>query len=168
MERRWQNWTSGLLLPLLMLLATAASSSVTAWAAPRAVHEIEPANVRLEVLKAEPVYLHPNLHSRHIRRMTPGKFIRVTGATPGFLRVSLKNGDTGYIEPDSVRLVTPMKQVFRLTLDTPVFAAPNRWARHVGAVRQGLYVNVTGMALGYMRVRLKDGTTGFIPKVAVQ
>lgn len=152
----------------MLLMMAAIGVQTTAWAAPRAIHEIEPANVRLEVLKAEPIYLHPNLHSRHLRRMTPGKFIRVTGATPGFLRVSLKNGDTGYIEPDSVRLVTPMKQVFRLTLDTPVFAAPNRWARHVGAVRASRYVNVTGTALGYMRVRLKDGTVGFIPKVAVQ
>ncbi|HLH77140.1 MAG TPA: hypothetical protein VKV28_10075 [Candidatus Binataceae bacterium] len=149
-------------------MMAAIGTLTTAWAASRAVDEIEPANARVEVLKAEPVYEHPNLQSRHLRRMTPGNFIRITGATPGFLRVSLKNGDTGYIEPDSVRLVKPMKRVFRVTLDTPVFAAPNRWARHVGAVRASRYVNVTGMALGYMRVRLKDGTVGFIPKVSVQ
>jgi|GEM_PF-4878849 hypothetical protein len=168
MKRLGQNRPSRLFIPLMLLTMAAVGVQSAASAAPRAVNEIEPANARLEVLKAEPVYLHPNLQSHQIRQMTPGKFIRVTGATPGFLRVWLKNGDIGYIEPDSVRLVKPMKQVFRLTLDTPVFAQPNRWARHVGAVRASRYVNVTGTALGYMRVRLKDGTVGFIPKVAVQ
>ncbi|HYB76944.1 MAG TPA: hypothetical protein VEE85_01980, partial [Candidatus Bathyarchaeia archaeon] len=85
-----------------------------------------------------------------------------------FLQVQLKDGRTAYIEPSSVELVAPYDKDFLLTADSPVFAAPNQFAQKLAEVHRGKYIHVIGQALSYLKIRMKDGTEGFVPMTAAQ
>jgi hypothetical protein len=171
MERSGRFVWSTLVLGLVMLIAGVGGlpmASSPAAAASAANGTVEPAKARLKVIKAEPVFTQPSNKSKKIATLTPGKYVQVTGSTHYYLQVQLKNGQTGYISPSAVKLVTAAKKSFRVTQNSPVFDVPNQWGKKVGAVRMGRYVNVTGIALNYVRVQLRDGTRGFIPITAVQ
>jgi len=130
--------------------------------------EIEPAQARLKVLEDSPVYAAPTKSSKHIEQLTRDKFVEVTGSTHYFLRVNLKSGQTGYIEPSAVELVKPVDKVFVLTHDASVLDKPNRWAKKVAEVHQTHNVHVVGLSLDYMQIRMKSGLEGFIPMTALQ
>jgi hypothetical protein len=130
--------------------------------------EIEPAKARLKVLADSPVYSAPAKSSKHIEQLTRDKFIEVTGSTHYFLRVNLKNGQTGYIEPSAVDLVKPADKVFLLTHDAAVLDKPNRWAKKVAEVHASKNVHVVGLSLDYMQIRMKSGLEGFIPMTALE
>ena len=130
--------------------------------------EIEPAQARLKVLADAPVYAAPAKSSKHIEQMTRDKFVEVTGSTHYFLRVNLKNGQTGYIEPSAVELVRPADKVFVLTHDAAVLDKPNRWGKKLAEVHQSHNVHVVGIALNYMRIRMKNGLEGYIPTTALE
>ena len=130
--------------------------------------EIEPAQARLKVIQDAPVYAAPTKSSKHIEQMTTGKFVEVTGSTHYFLRVNLKSGQTGYIDPSSVELVKPADKVFVLTHDTAVLDKPNRWGKKLSEVHQGHNVHVVGISLNYMRIRMKSGIEGYIPMTALE
>ena len=130
--------------------------------------EIEPANTRLKVLQAAPVYSAPAKTSKHIEQLTPGKFVMVTGSTHYFLQVKLKNGQTGYIEPSAVDLVRPTDKVFVLTRDAGVLEKPNRWAKKLAEVHKGRNVHVVGLSLNYLQIRMKSGLEGFVPITALE
>ena len=130
--------------------------------------EIEPAKARLKVLADSPVYAAPAKSSKHIEQLTRDKFVEVTGATHYFLRVNLKSGQTGYIEPSAVELVKPADKVFVLTHDAAVLDKPNRWAKKLAEVHASHNVHVVGLSLDYMQIRMKSGLEGFIPMTALE
>jgi hypothetical protein len=57
---------------------------------------------------------------------------------------------------------------FLISHDSPVYAGPDSSSAVVGQVRRGRYVHITGLAGNWLRVRLYDGTVGFIPDQAVE
>ncbi len=130
--------------------------------------EIEPAQARLKVLEAQPVYSAPAKSSKHIEQLSPGKFVDVTGSTHYYLQVKLKSGQTGYVEPSAVELVKPADKVFVLTHDAGVLDKPNRWGKKLAEVHQGHNVHVVGLSLNYMRIRMKSGLEGYIPMTALE
>ena len=130
--------------------------------------EIEPAKARLKVLADSPVYAAPAKSSKHIEQLTRDKFVEVTGSTHYFLRVNLKNGQTGYIDPSSVELIKPADKVFVLTHDAAVLDKPNRWGKKLAEVHASHNVHVVGLSLDYMRIRMKNGLEGFIPTTALE
>jgi hypothetical protein len=130
--------------------------------------EIEPAQARLKVIQDAPVYSAPTKSSKHIEQMTSGKFVEVTGSTHYFLRVNLKSGQTGYIDPASVELVKPVDKVFVLTHDAGVLDKPNQWGKKLAEVHQSHNVHVVGISLNYMRIRMKSGIEGYIPMTALE
>jgi hypothetical protein len=130
--------------------------------------EIEPAKARLKVLEDSPVYAAPAKGSKHIEQLTRDKFVEVTGSTHYFLRVNLKNGQTGYIEPSAVELVKPADKVFVLTHDAAVLDKPNRWGKKLAEVHATHKVHVVGLSLDYMKIRMKSGLEGYIPTTALE
>jgi hypothetical protein len=130
--------------------------------------EIEPADARLKVIQDAPVYSSPSKSSKHLEQLTPGKFVTVTGAARNYLQVRLKSGETGYIDPSAVELVKPVDKVFVLTHDAGVLDKPNRWGKKLAEVHQTHNVHVVGLALNYMRIRMKNGLEGYIPQTALE
>jgi hypothetical protein len=130
--------------------------------------EIEPAQARVKVLQAAPVYAAAAKSSKHVEQLTPGKFVEVTGSTHSYLQVKLKSGQTGYIDPAAVEMLRPADKVFVLTHDAGVLDKPNRWGKKLAEVHQGKNVHVVGLALNYMRIRMKNGLEGFIPTTALE
>jgi len=130
--------------------------------------EIEPAQARLKVLQAAPVYSAPAKSSKHIEQLSPEKFVIVTGSTHYYLQVKLKSGQIGYIDPSAVELVRPADKVFVLTHDAGVLEKPNRWSKKLAEVHQGHNVHIVGIALEYMQIRMKSGLEGFIPTSALE
>jgi len=57
---------------------------------------------------------------------------------------------------------------FLISHDSPVYAGPDSSSAVVGQVRRGRYVHITGLTGNWLRVRLYDGTVGFIPDQAVE
>jgi hypothetical protein len=130
--------------------------------------EIEPAQARLKVLQTSPVYAAPTKSSKHIEQLTPDKFVEVTGSTHYYLQVKLKSGQTGYVDPSAVELAKPTDKVFVLTRDASVLDKPNRWGKKVAEVHQSHNVHVVGVALNYMKIRMKSGLEGYIPTTALE
>jgi hypothetical protein len=156
--------------------AGAASSSSTTSKKPRTHHkttaaappEVEPATARLKVIHDGWIYAAPSKTSKQIERASIGKFVDVTGSTKYYLQAKLKNGQTGYISPSDVELVKPTDKIFLLTQDAAVLEAPNRWAKKLAEVHRSHNVHVVGIALNYLRIRMKSGVTGYIPVTAMQ
>lgn len=130
--------------------------------------EIEPAQARLKVLTDSPVYAAPAKSSKHIEQLTSGKFVEVTGSTHYYLQVKLKSGQTGYVDPSAVELARPTDKVFVLTHDASVLDKPNRWGKKVAEVHQSHNVHIVGIALNYMKIRMKNGLEGYIPTTALE
>ena len=130
--------------------------------------EIEPAQAKLKVLQASPVYASPAKSGKHVEQLTPGKFIEVTGSTRNYLQVKLKSGQTGYIDPSAVELDRPTDKVFVLSHDASVLDKPNRWGKKVAEVHQSHNVHIVGIALSYMKIRMKSGLEGYIPTTALE
>ena len=130
--------------------------------------EIEPAQARVKVIQNGAVYAAPAKNSKQLEQLTTGKFVEVTGSTRNYLQVKLKSGQTGYIDPSAVEMVRPTDKVFVLTHDAGVLDKPNRWGKKVAEVHQGRNVHVVGLALNYMRIKMKSGLEGFIPTSALE
>ena len=130
--------------------------------------EIESAKARLKVIKADWVYSAPAKSSKHLEQMEVDKFVNVTGSTHYFLRVALKNGETGYIDPSSVDILKPNDKIFMLSHDAAVLDKPNKWGKKLAEVHQGHNVHIVALALDYARIRMKSGLEGFIPLTAME
>ena len=63
-------------------------------------------------------------------------------------------------EPASGRL--------KVIKDTNVYSEPSRVSRKLEKAESGKFVNVTGVTRYYVRVKLKDGRTGYVPNSAVE
>ena len=130
--------------------------------------EVEPANARLKVLKDTPIYSEPAKSSKAIEKGQEGKYVNVTGSTHYFLQVKLKSGKTGYIDPDAVDLLKASDKVFMLSHNAAVLDKPNRWGKKLSEVHKGHNVHIVGIALNYVRIRMKSGLEGYIPMSAME
>lgn len=129
---------------------------------PNLAFEVEPADARVPLRNNAVAYLQPSQESPQVEQLQAGQLVRVTGSTRFFLQIKLKNGGTAYVLSESANLTVPADKIFRLTSDTPVLARPNKWARQLAEVHQGHDVQVIGVALNYMRIRMKSGLEGYI------
>lgn len=130
--------------------------------------EVEPAQARLKLVEDSWVYSAPSKSSKHLERVTRDKFVVVTGSTHYYLQVKLKDGQTGYLDPAAVSLVSPTDKVFVLTHDAAVLDKPNRWGKKLAEVHKSRNVHVVGVSLNYMRIKMKNGLEGFIPTSALE
>jgi tetratricopeptide (TPR) repeat protein len=64
--------------------------------------------------------------------------------------------------------IKPLNKLFLLTKNSPVYLNPDVASSTIGQVRRKKYVHVTGIAGDYLQIRLKNGTTGFIPVAAAE
>ena len=124
---------------------------------------LEPAEGHLKLVSDSWAYERPSKSSKHVERMQAGKFVNVIGTSPNYVQVKLKSSEIAYVPLTAVQLVTPSDKLFQLTTDAPVLRAPNHSARKLAEVHKGRSVHVVGLALNYMKIRMKDGTEGFIP-----
>ncbi len=130
--------------------------------------QFEPANARLKIISSGWVLEKPWKTAKKIEPLEVGKVLMVTGSTRDYLEVRLKSGIIGYVEPTAVELVKPADTSFMVTRDSPVYEKPNRFAKKVAEVVRGRPVKVTGVALDYVRIRLRSGVVGFLPMSALQ
>ncbi len=130
--------------------------------------DAEPAEGRLKVIRDDWIFSAPSKWSKHVMRAHAGKYVNVTGITHYYLQVKLKEGPTGYISPSAVELVKPTDKIFQLTRDADVREEPNHWAKKVAEVHKSHDVHIIGIALTYMKIRMKNGTEGFIPASALE
>jgi D-arabinose 1-dehydrogenase-like Zn-dependent alcohol dehydrogenase len=146
---------------LLCAIIIAAFGAANAW-------EVEPASARLKIIGAGWVMANPWKTAKQIEPLDVGKVLIVTGSTRDYLQVRLKDGTVGYVEPTAIDLVKPTDQVFMVTSDSPIYERPNRFAKKVGEIVRRKPVKVTGIALNYLRVKLRSGVVGFVPISALQ
>ena len=130
--------------------------------------EVEPAQARLKLLEDTWVYSQPSKKSKQLEHVTKDKYVNVTGSTHNYLQVKLKDGQTGYLDPAAVSLVAPTDKVFVLTKDASVLDQPNRFGKKLAEVHKTKNVHVVGLALNYMKIRMKNGLQGFIPITALE
>jgi tetratricopeptide (TPR) repeat protein len=64
--------------------------------------------------------------------------------------------------------IKPLNKLFLLTKNSPVYENPDATSSTIGEVRRKKYVHVTGITGDYLQIRLKNGTTGFIPVSAAE
>ncbi|MGH7813177.1 MAG: hypothetical protein ACREQI_04150 [Candidatus Binataceae bacterium] len=130
--------------------------------------EVEPASARLQLLQNGWAYEEPWKSSRRIQSVTAGKFVNVTGSTRYYLRVKLKSGKTAYVEQSAADMVRPLDKIWRLTKNAAVLDKPNKWAKKRAEVHRGHNVRAIGLALNYVKIRMKSGLEGFIPIGALE
>lgn len=130
--------------------------------------EVEPATAKLTLSKDTWIYAEPSTKSQKIKHGPGGNFVNVTGSTRHWLRLSLNTGQTGYVEQSAVDMVRPVDKIFELTHNTPVRSAPNRWGKKLAEVHKGHKVHVIGIALNYLKIRMKSGLEGYISAKALE
>ena len=64
--------------------------------------------------------------------------------------------------------VKPLNKLFLLTKNSLVYQSPDPTSSTIGQVHRKKYVHVTGIAGDYLQIRMKNGTTGFIPVTAAE
>ncbi|GEM_PF-1532213 len=128
----------------------------------------EPVDVRLPITRDSWAYAEASSHSRRIKRIHAGRYVHVTGLTPYFLRVELRDGETAYVDPDVVKMVVPADKILTLISDSPVRERPNQWAKELAEVHKGHHVQVVGVAPNYVRIRMRSGLEGYIPYSALE
>ena len=129
---------------------------------------VEPGNARLKLLENTWAYSEPSKSSAHVEPVEQGKYVVVTGSTHYFVQVKLRSGKTAYVEQSAVDLVKPTDKIFKLTKNAAVLDQPNRWGKKLSEVHAGFDVHVIGVALSYVKIRMKSGLEGFIPTSAMQ
>jgi hypothetical protein len=129
---------------------------------------IEPAEGHLKLLEDSYAYERPAKSSKKVQPVETGKFVNVIGTSRYYAQVKLKNSEIAYVPLSALQLVTPTDKSFLLTADASVLSEPNHAAKKLAEVHQGKNVHVVGIALSYMKIRMKDGVEGYIPITALQ
>lgn len=129
---------------------------------------VEPATAHLRLIANSWAYARPDKRGARIEPVRSGMYVNVTGTTRYYLQVRLKSGKTAYVPYEAVNYVTPADHIFHLTANSPVLAAPNHAAKKLAEVHRGHDVQVVGVALNYMKIRMRDGREGFIPDSALE
>ena len=71
----------------------------------------------------------------------------MTGATPDFVRVQLRDGSVGYVPQSAVALFRPADKTFVVSTNTGVYAGPHLGSSKLDSVRRGQNVHVIGVEL---------------------
>ena len=129
---------------------------------------VEPAQGHLKLIANSYAYERPTSSSTRIQPVEAGKFVNVIGTSRYYAQVKLKNSEIAYVPLTSIALVNPTDKMFKLTADAPVLSAPNHTGAKIAEVHRGRDVHVIGIALNYMKIRMKDGKEGFIPVSALE
>jgi len=103
-----------------------------------------------------------------VRRVHAPKYVNVTGVAADYVRVQLKEGTIGYVPIEAVALVKPVDKVFSVTHNSPVYEKPIRHSRQVAELHTPGQVKVIGIALDYVKVRMRSGVEGFVPLTAFE
>lgn len=130
--------------------------------------DIEEANARLQLGNDTPIYASPTTDAAHVGQGAAGKYVQVTGVTRHWLRVQLKNGAIGYVQQKDVRMLKPADKLFMLTKNAAVRAEPNPWSKQLAEVHRGHNVHVVGIALNYVKIRMRSGLEGYISLTALE
>jgi tetratricopeptide (TPR) repeat protein len=64
--------------------------------------------------------------------------------------------------------IKPLNKLFLLTKNSPVYQNPDETSSTIGHVRRKKYVHVTGITGDYLQIKLRNGTSGFIPVAAAE
>jgi len=129
---------------------------------------IEPAQGHLKLREDSWAYERPSKSSKKIQPVQSGKFVNVIGTSRYYAQVKLKNSEIAYVPLTALQLVAPTDKMFKLTSDASVLDEPNHAAKKLAEVHQGRDVHVIGVALNYMKIRMKSGVEGYIPISALQ
>ncbi|HYA36429.1 MAG TPA: tetratricopeptide repeat protein, partial [Candidatus Binataceae bacterium] len=72
--------------------------------------------------------------------------------------------------PESVAKpsIKPLNKIFLLTHDSAVYQSPDQASAAIAKVRRKKYVHVVGITGDWLEIKLRNGTTGFIPTSAAQ
>ena len=130
---------------------------------PEDISTVEPAQGHLKLVKNSYAYERPTSSSTRIEPVEAGKYVNVIGTSHYYAQVKLKNSEIAYVPLSAVALVSPADKLFMLTSDSAVLNAPNHLGKKIAEVHQGHNVHVVGIALNYMKIRMKNGTEGYIP-----
>jgi hypothetical protein len=129
---------------------------------------IEPAQGHLKLIHDSFAYELRTPSSKQIEPVHAGKFVNVIGTSRHYAQVKLKNSEIAYIPLTAIQLVKPTDKTFKLTANSVVFSAPNESSSKISEVHKGHDVHAVGIALNYMKIRMKDGKEGFIPIHALE
>lgn len=129
---------------------------------------VEPASAMLKLSKDGWAYARPSTSASRVEQVHSGKFVKVTGTTRSYVQVKLKSGATAYVPISAVEMTRPADKVFQLTRDASVTSEPNRWGHKLAEVHHGHSVHVVGIALNYLKIKMKDGVEGYIPQTALE
>jgi hypothetical protein len=135
---------------------------------PEDISTIEPAQGHLKLVKNSYAYERPTSSSTRIEPVEAGKFVNVIGTSRYYAQVKLKNSEIAYVPLSAVAMVNPTDKMFKLTSDSAVLSAPNHSGKKIAEVHRGHDVHVIGIALSYMKIRMKNGTEGYIPVHALE
>ncbi len=129
---------------------------------------IEPAQGHLKLVQDSWAYERPSKSSTHIEQVHAGKYVNVMGTSRYFAQVKLKSGEIAYVPLTALQLLSPTDKMFLLTGDANVLTAPTHRSTKIAEVHKGHDVHVVGIALNYLKIRMKDGLEGYIPISALQ
>lgn len=137
-------------------------------ASPMDTSKIEPAQGHLKLAEDSWAYERPSKSSTHIEQVHAGKYVNVMGTSKYFAQVKLKSGEIAYVPLTALQLLSPTDKMFLLTSDANVLSGPTRGSAKIAEVHKGHDVHVVGIALNYLKIRMKDGLEGYIPISALQ
>jgi hypothetical protein len=124
---------------------------------------VEPAQGHLKLIHDSYAYRRPSKSSTKIQTVQGDKFVNVIGTTRHYAQVRLKDEEIAYVPLTAIDLVKPTDKQFTLTADSAVLSAPSHSSSKVAEVHRGRDVHVVGIAMNYAKIRMKNGTEGFIP-----
>jgi uncharacterized protein YgiM (DUF1202 family) len=136
--------------------------------APEDRSAVEPAQGHLKLVTNSYAYERPTSSSTRIQPVEAGKFVNVIGTSHYYAQVKLKNSEIAYVPLTAIALVNPTDKMFKLTADAAVLSTPNHAGSKIAEVHRGRDVHVVGIALNYMKIRMKDGKEGYIPIHALE
>jgi hypothetical protein len=137
-------------------------------ASPMDTSRIEPAQGHLQLAEDSWAFERPSKSSTHIEQVHAGKYVNVMGTSKYFAQVKLKSGEIAYVPLTALQLMSPTDKMFLLTSDANVLTAPTHGSAKIAEVHKGHDVHVVGIALNYLKIRMKDGLEGYIPISALQ
>src|ERR1700732_1529526 len=129
---------------------------------------VEPAKGKYALLQDTWAYRGPSVETGELKQVHAGRFVVVTGATPDFVRVQLRDGSVGYVPQSAVALFRPADKTFVVSTNTGVYAGPHLGSSKLDSVRRGQKIHVIGVERYYLKSRTSNGTEGFIPVAAVE
>lgn len=75
---------------------------------------------------------------------------------------------TASAAPPAHPAIKPLNKLFLLTKSSSVYQNPDTSSAVLAHVRRKKYVHVTGISGNYLRIKLRNGTVGFIPTTAAE